>query len=190
MYINKKKVTNWLAQHNFPLGMVYFSDGLSRDPLRQKTETLRNLVLNNSLKLTGAYGSAKDVPMYASLGLPASRIFMIGRVKTKYLSQAVALKDGYASHLTMLQNPNSGFRHASGNARLILKKTTFTVRQSALFTNFSAYSSSLLNSNILNNNTNNSKSSFSLAAAGNLNATTPATLHGSNPNNNNSVLSV
>ena len=97
MYINKKKVTNWLAQHNFPLGMVYFSDGLSRDPLRQKTETLRNLVLNNSLKLTGAYGSAKDVPMYASLGLPASRIFMIGRVKTKYLSQAVALKDGYVS---------------------------------------------------------------------------------------------
>jgi phosphatidate phosphatase PAH1 len=131
--IQHYKVTNWLAQHNFPLGMVYFSDGLSRDPIRQKTETLRNLVLNNSLKLHGAYGSAKDIPMYASLGLPANRIFMIGKMKEKYANKAVVLKDGYATHLSMLQNPNSGFRHATGNARLFIKKTTFTVRQNALF---------------------------------------------------------
>lgn len=83
------KVTNWLAQHNFPLGMVYFSDGLSRDPIRQKTETLRNIVLGNNLKLQAAYGSSKDIPMYSSLGVHSSRIFIIGKMKSKYSNQAI-----------------------------------------------------------------------------------------------------
>ncbi len=153
--IQHYKVTNWLAQHNFPLGMVYFSDGLSRDPIRQKTETLRSIVLNNSLKLHGAYGSAKDIPMYASLGLPPDRIFMIGKMKEKYSSKAIVLKDGYATHLSILQNPNSGFRHATGNARLFIKKTTFTVRQNSMFT------SSLNLSNLTKNNNNtNSQANF------------------------------
>jgi len=66
------KVTNWLAQHNFPLGLVFFSDGLRRDPIKQKGETLKNLVTNNSLILQAAYGSAKDIPMYANLGVNAN----------------------------------------------------------------------------------------------------------------------
>ncbi len=151
--IQHYKVTNWLAQHNFPLGMVYFSDGLSRDPIRQKTETLRHIVLDNDLKLQAAYGSAKDIPMYASLGVSAERIFIIGKMKTKYLNQAVILKDGYASHLSMLQNPcNSGFsRQATGNARLIIKKTTFTVKN---FT-FGGVASNSTSSNGSNLNANN-----------------------------------
>lgn len=119
------KVTNWLAQHNFPLGLVFFSDGLRRDPIKQKAETLKNLVTNNSLILQAAYGSAKDIPMYANLGVNANRIFITGKLKSKYLNQAIMLKDGYASHLAILQNPNTGSRQAQGNARLILKKYNF-----------------------------------------------------------------
>ena len=119
------KVTNWLAQHNFPLGMVFFSDGLRRDPIKQKAETLKNLVINNSLNIQAAYGSAKDISMYANLGVNANRIFITGKSKSKYLNQAIVLKDGYASHLSALQNPNTGSRQALGNARLILKKSNF-----------------------------------------------------------------
>lgn len=126
--IQHYKVTNWLAQHNFPLGMVYFSDGLSRDPMRQKTEILRSLTVNNCIQLQAAYGSTKDIPMYSSLGVPANKIFIIGKMKSKYTNQAVILRDGYASHLNYLQNPNNGSRQASGNARLILKKFSFNSR--------------------------------------------------------------
>lgn len=131
--IQHYKVTNWLAQHNFPFGMVYFSDGLSRDPIKQKTETLRNIVKSGSISLQAAYGSAKDVPMYASLGLPSSRIFMIGKPKAKYLNHANVLKDGYASHLAMLQNPNSGLRQATGNARLFIKKNNLMLRHNTMY---------------------------------------------------------
>ncbi len=48
--IQHYKVTNWLAQHNFPLGMVFFSDGISTDPIKQKTEILRSLTINSNLK--------------------------------------------------------------------------------------------------------------------------------------------
>jgi phosphatidate phosphatase PAH1 len=87
--IQHYKVTNWLAQHNFPLGMVFFSDGISTDPIRQKTETLRSLTINSNLKLQAAYGSAKDIPMYSSLGVPANKIFIIGKMKTKFQNQAM-----------------------------------------------------------------------------------------------------
>lgn len=128
------KVTNWLGQHNFPLGMVFFSNGLRHDPIRQKTETLRNLVANNSLKLQAAYGSRKDIPMYASLGVPANKIFIIAKaLKTKHSNMAVLLKDGYASHLTTLKSPNADSRQASGNARLIIKRSTFSIKQNPMF---------------------------------------------------------
>ncbi len=90
--IQHYKVTNWLAQHNFPLGMVYFSDGLSRDPIKQKTETLRNLTVCNSIKLQAAYGSTKDIQMYSSVGVPWNKIFIIGKMKTKYTNLAVVSK--------------------------------------------------------------------------------------------------
>lgn len=130
--IQHYKVTNWLAQHNFPLGMCYFSDGLSRDPIRQKTETLRHLTGNKSIKLQAAYGSIKDIHMYASLGVPQNRIFIIGKIKNKFMNQAVFLQDGYASHLNVLKNPNTDSRQASGNARLYLKKFTFTNHQMSI----------------------------------------------------------
>lgn len=39
-----RKVVSWLAQHNFPHGMVAFMDGVSADPMRQKTQYLKSLV--------------------------------------------------------------------------------------------------------------------------------------------------
>lgn len=39
-----RRVVSWLSQHNFPQGMIFFSDGLVHDPLRQKAIFLRNLV--------------------------------------------------------------------------------------------------------------------------------------------------
>lgn len=50
--MQKQRVVSWLSQHNFPQGMIFFSDGLVHDPLRQKTIFLRNLmqeVLESSL---------------------------------------------------------------------------------------------------------------------------------------------
>ena len=36
-------MVSWLAQHNFPHGMVAFMDGISTDPLRQKMTFLQRL---------------------------------------------------------------------------------------------------------------------------------------------------
>ncbi len=155
------KVTNWLAQHNFPIGMVFFSDGLKRDPIKQKAETLKNLVTNCSLSLQAGYGSAKDIPMYSNLGVFSNRIFITGKTKTKYLNQAIVLKDGYASHLAMLQNPNNGSRQALGNARLILKKTSFNVWHNQISINLNTQVSTQSN-DFLNdsNNSNHSTSNY------------------------------
>ena len=42
--MQQRMVVSWLAQHNFPHGMLAFMDGLSAEPLRQKTNYLRQLV--------------------------------------------------------------------------------------------------------------------------------------------------
>ena len=42
--MQKQRVVAWLAQHNFPHGVVSFCDGLVHDPLRQKAIFLRNLM--------------------------------------------------------------------------------------------------------------------------------------------------
>ena len=47
--MQQKKVVAWLAQHNFPHGMVSFMDGLSADPLRQKANYLKQLT--NEVKI-------------------------------------------------------------------------------------------------------------------------------------------
>ena len=40
----KIKVMSWLAEHNFPYGLVSFGDGISKDLQKHKTEFLRYLV--------------------------------------------------------------------------------------------------------------------------------------------------
>lgn len=41
--MQKHRVVAWLSQHNFPYGSVSFCDGLTHDPLRQKTAFLQSL---------------------------------------------------------------------------------------------------------------------------------------------------
>ena len=39
--MQQRRVVSWLAQHNFPHGLLSFADGLSTDPLRHKAEYLK-----------------------------------------------------------------------------------------------------------------------------------------------------
>ena len=41
--MQQQRVVSWLSQHNFPHGLIFFMDGFNLDPLRQKTEYLKNL---------------------------------------------------------------------------------------------------------------------------------------------------
>uniref|UniRef100_A0A5F9D6I1 Membrane-associated phosphatidylinositol transfer protein 3 n=1 Tax=Oryctolagus cuniculus TaxID=9986 RepID=A0A5F9D6I1_RABIT len=68
--MQKQRVVSWLSQHNFPQGMIFFSDGLVHDPLRQKALFLRNLMQECFIKISAAYGSTKDISVYSVLGLP------------------------------------------------------------------------------------------------------------------------
>ncbi|KAI8513252.1 Membrane-associated phosphatidylinositol transfer protein 2 [Branchiostoma belcheri] len=86
--MQKHQVVSWLAQHNFPHGVVSFCDGLSHDPLRQKANYLRNLVQEVEIVVHAAYGSVKDIPVYTSLGLDSSRLFIVGRPNKKNQHQA------------------------------------------------------------------------------------------------------
>jgi hypothetical protein len=87
--MQQPKMLNWLKQHNFPFGMVFFSDGLSTGPLKQKAEALKNLVTSNQLQVKAGYGSMKDLQMYANLGLKSSQIFIMGKLNKKYANQAI-----------------------------------------------------------------------------------------------------
>lgn len=49
--MQKQRVVAWLAQHNFPHGIVSFCDGLVHDPLRHKANFLKSLITDVSLAL-------------------------------------------------------------------------------------------------------------------------------------------
>ncbi|XP_070205343.1 protein retinal degeneration B-like [Littorina saxatilis] len=119
-----RKVVAWLAQHNFPHGMVSFMDGLSKDPLRQKYNYLKQLQTEADVRYVAAYGSSKDVTIYKELGLQASQIFIVGKASRKLCSQAQVIADGYAAHLNNLMDPGA-LRPATGNARMFLRKSCF-----------------------------------------------------------------
>ncbi|XP_040322784.1 membrane-associated phosphatidylinositol transfer protein 3-like [Herpailurus yagouaroundi] len=85
--MQKQRVVSWLCQHNFPQGMIFFSDGLVHDPLRQKAIFLRNLVQECFIRISAAYGSTKDISVYSVLGLLPSQIFIVGRPTKKYQAQ-------------------------------------------------------------------------------------------------------
>uniref|UniRef100_A0A183AHW0 LNS2 domain-containing protein n=1 Tax=Echinostoma caproni TaxID=27848 RepID=A0A183AHW0_9TREM len=41
--MQQRRVTSWLANHNFPQGITLFVEGISTDPLRQKGQLLKNI---------------------------------------------------------------------------------------------------------------------------------------------------
>ncbi|XP_078681622.1 membrane-associated phosphatidylinositol transfer protein 1-like [Branchiostoma floridae x Branchiostoma belcheri] len=122
--MQKHQVVSWLAQHNFPHGVVSFCDGLSHDPLRQKANYLRNLVQEVEIVVHAAYGSVKDIPVYTSLGLDSSRLFIVGRPNKKNQHQAQFITEGYAVHLShVLHQPAS--QPAKAGACMVLHKGCF-----------------------------------------------------------------
>ncbi|XP_060060180.1 membrane-associated phosphatidylinositol transfer protein 3 isoform X2 [Erinaceus europaeus] len=122
--MQKQRVVSWLSQHNFPQGMIFFSDGLVHDPLRQKAIFLRNLMQECFIKISAAYGSMKDISVYSVLGLPPSQIFIVGRPTKKYQTQCQFLSEGYAVHLAALEASHRS-RPKKNNSRMILRKGSF-----------------------------------------------------------------
>ncbi|KAM9450981.1 PITP-less RdgB-like protein isoform 1-T1 [Clarias gariepinus] len=120
--MQKQRVVSWLSQHNFPQGMVFFSEGLVHDPLRQKTLFLRSLIKECHIKISAAYGSMKDMSVYSALGLEASQIYIVGRPSKKHQHQCQFLSEGYAAHLSALE-----FEHGSRpkKNRMVLRQGSF-----------------------------------------------------------------
>ncbi|XP_056414394.1 membrane-associated phosphatidylinositol transfer protein 3 isoform X1 [Hyla sarda] len=122
--MQKQRVVSWLSQHNFPQGMIFFSDGLVHDPLRQKTIFLRNLMQECHIKISAAYGSMKDISVYNVLGLSSSQIYIVGRSAKKYQNQCQFINEGYAAHLATLEFSHHS-RPKKNNSRMILRKGSF-----------------------------------------------------------------
>jgi hypothetical protein len=89
---------------------------------------LKQLV-DTGIRLQAAYGSAKDVQMYAAVGVDPERTFIVGRKVSKKLTpHAHCIIDSYSAHLLQL---TSGALQAKcppvqGNSRLILRKGFFS----------------------------------------------------------------
>jgi len=66
--MQQRRVVSWLAQHNFPHGLVFFSDGFTTDFLGHKTEFLRSLVqvlnCNGSLCVSMFLESTNEITVF------------------------------------------------------------------------------------------------------------------------------
>ncbi|KAF8358291.1 pitp-1 [Pristionchus pacificus] len=107
--MQQRGVAAWLAQHNFPHAMLYFAPSFLMDPLKQKTCYLRQLQ-SEGMRIHAAYGSNKDVAVYASAGVDTDRIATVGG-RRKHTNCVIV--DSYSAHLAelvdgscpLLQNP-------------------------------------------------------------------------------------
>nr|XP_020015043.1 membrane-associated phosphatidylinositol transfer protein 2 isoform X8 [Castor canadensis] len=123
--MQKQRVVAWLAQHNFPHGVVSFCDGLVHDPLRHKANFLKLLISELHLRVHAAYGSTKDVAVYSSISLSPMQIYIVGRPTKKLQQQCQFITDGYAAHLAQLKY-NHRARPARNTAtRMVLRKGSF-----------------------------------------------------------------
>ncbi|XP_047661836.1 membrane-associated phosphatidylinositol transfer protein 3-like [Tachysurus fulvidraco] len=126
----KQRVVSWLSKHNFPQGMVFFSEGLVHRHLRQKTRFLRSLINECHINISAAYGFMKDMPVYSALGLDASQIYIMGRPSKKHQHQCQFLSELYAAHLSALE-----FEHGSRPKKnhMILRQGSFLLSPSPDF---------------------------------------------------------
>ncbi|XP_036132466.1 membrane-associated phosphatidylinositol transfer protein 2 isoform X1 [Molossus molossus] len=123
--MQKQRVVAWLAQHNFPHGVVSFCDGLVHDPLRHKANFLKLLISELHLRAHAAYGSTKDVGVYSAISLSPMQIYIVGRPTKKLQQQCQFITDGYAAHLAQLKY-NHRARPARNTAtRMALRKGSF-----------------------------------------------------------------
>uniref|UniRef100_A0A8C6JYI1 Uncharacterized protein n=1 Tax=Melopsittacus undulatus TaxID=13146 RepID=A0A8C6JYI1_MELUD len=124
--MQKQRVVAWLAQHNFPHGIVSFCDGLVHDPLRHKANFLKSLITDVT------YGSTKDISVYSSISLPPTHIYIVGRPTKKLQSQCQFITEGYAAHLAQLEY-NHRARPAKNTTRMALRKGSFGLPSQAEF---------------------------------------------------------
>ncbi|XP_070619312.1 membrane-associated phosphatidylinositol transfer protein 2 isoform X2 [Erythrolamprus reginae] len=122
--MQKQRVVAWLAQHNFPHGVVSFCDGLVHDPLRHKANFLKSLVTDLDMKIHAAYGSTKDISVYTSINLSPPQIYIVGRSTKKLQNQCQFITEGYASHLAQLEYTHRS-RPAKNTTRMALRKGSF-----------------------------------------------------------------
>ncbi|XP_064582574.1 membrane-associated phosphatidylinositol transfer protein 2 isoform X5 [Zonotrichia leucophrys gambelii] len=130
--MQKQRVVAWLAQHNFPHGIVSFCDGLVHDPLRHKANFLKSLITDLHMRIHAAYGSTKDISVYSSISLPPSHIYIVGRPTKKLQSQCQFITEGYAAHLAQLEY-NHRARPAKNTTRMALRKGSFGLPGQAEF---------------------------------------------------------
>ncbi|KAF7700060.1 membrane-associated phosphatidylinositol transfer protein 3-like isoform X1 [Silurus meridionalis] len=123
--MQKQRVISWLSQHNFPQGMIFFSDGLVHDPLRQKAIFLRNLIQECHIKINSAYGSMKDISVYSMLGLSPKQIYIVGKPSKKHQNQCQFLSEGYAMHLSSLQFGHQIRLQKTSSMRMIMRNSSF-----------------------------------------------------------------
>ncbi|CAH8556461.1 Membrane-associated phosphatidylinositol transfer protein 2, variant 3 [Schistosoma haematobium] len=144
--MQRRRVTNWMANHNFPFGMTFFLNGLYSDPLKQKAQMLKTVVENANLRVHCGYGSGKDINLYRSLGLSTQNIFLVGKVSRSQASNGTPLLQGYSSHLSSLINGHTLSRPAVGSMSIAVRCCPFDLP--------SVYPSSplLMESNLLRNN--------------------------------------
>lgn len=92
--------------------MTLFNDSIYREPIKHKSEMVRNVVENADLIISAAYGSSKDVPGYQLIHVSPERTFVVGKIKNRLQGQARFIVDGYAVHLGKFfyLNRNNSFR--------------------------------------------------------------------------------
>uniref|UniRef100_A0A915DU56 DDHD domain-containing protein n=1 Tax=Ditylenchus dipsaci TaxID=166011 RepID=A0A915DU56_9BILA len=112
----------WLAQHNFPHGLLFFTPCLSTDPLKQKAQHLRHLI-DLGIRIQAAYGSSKDVNVYSSVGIATEQIFKVGGSKRR---GCIALEDGYAQHLKDLVAGEVKLAQPVADPNMVISKNFFT----------------------------------------------------------------
>lgn len=54
---------------------------------------LKKITTDNDLDVIAAYGSSKDVQIYSSINIPATKIFIIGRSNRKLSSSCTVSKN-------------------------------------------------------------------------------------------------
>ncbi|XP_070076459.1 membrane-associated phosphatidylinositol transfer protein 2 isoform X10 [Equus przewalskii] len=123
--MQKQRVVAWLAQHNFPHGVVSFCDGLVHDPLRHKANFLKLLISELHLRVHAAYGSTKDVAVYSSISLSPMQIYIVGRPTKKLQQQCQFITDGYAAHLAQLKYSHRARPARNTATRMALRKGSF-----------------------------------------------------------------
>ncbi|XP_033076110.1 membrane-associated phosphatidylinositol transfer protein 2 isoform X6 [Trachypithecus francoisi] len=123
--MQKQRVVAWLAQHNFPHGVVSFCDGLVHDPLRHKANFLKLLISELHLRVHAAYGSTKDVAVYSAISLSPMQIYIVGRPTKKLQQQCQFITDGYAAHLAQLKYSHRARPARNTATRMALRKGSF-----------------------------------------------------------------